>query len=355
MFTLYYLPRTLSRLSLCETGLTNLHDKIFQNTSLRILDLSGNEGILNRNQTLAGIEDTLQILYAINTGLRTMDIFENFDQLEVLDLSVNEIAVLERNVSKSLKNLQILNLERNRFISWFTPTFSHLHSLKLLSLKDNNINIISSEMIQDISEVQYISMSGNFIVCNCHSRDFINYALRNEGVKNPGIITENNHSNIKVYPNIPAVRYHRAFEDNNWKIVNRIQIEMNCTDCDELSDELDVNFLLLDYHPGTYTCLYVPESKSIEFFEVGGCSKQARIDYESVIQESRKKLYFLLTIPVFLSLLMFIYVFRRHLRYFIITVKNSALLSLVHKGEFVDGKFCVLINNAILIYTGFPL
>lgn len=334
----------LTRLSLCETGLTGLDDEIFNRTSLRILDLSGNYGILANSRTLAGIEDTLQILYARDTGLRTMDIFEGFDLLEILNLSMNEITAISSQVTKTLKSLQILDLDMNRVTSWFTPVISYLPSLKLLSLRENNINLISEEMISDIAEVQYIAMSGNFIVCNCHTRDFFDLALQNEQYHNHEIITGKSY-HVRGNPEAPMVKYHKGFIDFNKQIINRNEVSGNCTEdvCYDYNEDLQANFLIIDYHPSSYMCLLVSEGKPIEFSQVDGCNRNSRdINYDKVMQENKERLYILLAIPCFLITLVLAFIFRRNCRYFYIQLRNSAMLSLIHKSEFVDGKFLSL-------------
>ncbi|KOB73670.1 Toll9, partial [Operophtera brumata] len=295
----------LTRLSLCETGLTALDDEIFNRTSLRILDLSGNYGIFGNSKTLAGLEDTLQILYARDTGLRTMDIFEGFDLLEVLNLSMNEITAVSSQVAKTLKSLQILDLDMNRLTSWFSPVFSLLPSLKLLSLRENNINLISEEMIADIAEVQYLAMSGNFIVCNCHTRDFFDLALQNEQYHNHDIITGRSF-HVRGNPEASVVKYHRGFIDFNKQIMHRTEVSVNCTEeiCYDYNEEIQANFLIIDYYPTSYMCLLVAESRPIEFSQVDGCNRNSRdIDYDKVIQDNKERLYILLAIPGFLIIL----------------------------------------------------
>lgn len=339
---LKYIGSKLTRLSLCETGVTNLEDGIFNGTALQILDLSGNNGIFGRRKTLSGLEDTLQVLYAKDTGLKTIDVFEGFSKLEILVISVNEITELNVQVLSGLDSLQILDLDFNRVTTWFSARFSLIPSLKLLSLRDNNINLITNEMIADIAEIQYVAISGNFIVCNCHTRDLIDLALHNEQLYSNNSTLQSNTDTTEKKQIQPLYRYHRGFIDFNDMIMHRNEVTIDCIadNCYDFNEDLHGNFLLLDYYPTAYVCWLVAESKPIEFSQMDSCSRNSRdIDYNKVIEDNERRLYILFSIPGFLLILILVFVFRRNFRYFLITLRNSATLSLIHKHEFIDGEF----------------
>lgn len=322
------LGKSLKSLSLCETGLNNLRTDIFNTTSLQFLDLSGNNGILTFHNPLRGIEKTLKILSAREVGLPKMEIVQNLTNLEILQLSNNEIQSVRDTHIINMSKLLILDLDKNRLTSWFRPTYSVIRNLKFLSLRDNNINIITEEMIEDLKNINYVALSGNFMVCNCHAKDLYKMAAKNEKLYN--------NTQIKMPKNqFP----HNGYSYYNIIINNRNIVELDC-DGNCFSDIEDTGRIrLVDYHASAYMCLNVPESKSVQFSNLTSCSMVSReLNYDRDLIVGKRKLLALLTIPCMLLPVAILFVFRSRIRYFFITMRNSAMLSLINKNEAIHGK-----------------
>lgn len=340
--------KTLTRLSLCWTGIGKLREGTFNGTSLAYLDLSGNIGILADTNALEGIERTLKVLYVTDASVDSFDAFAKLRFLEVLKLTNNEITLTQRNLVLTLRRLQILDLDRNRFVTWFLPLFSGMRSLQYLSLRDNSISVISEEMIQDVRNIAYIGLSGNFIVCNCHSRELIEMAVINE--RKPRDNKINMLSDLK-YNLHPSIHYHTALQEYNDIITMRNNVSYvcmekdNCTHITLTSDS--GKFLLIDYEPEYYTCIQAAESNSIPFTKVMACNHR-----ELAIQDIKKGLYrganllLILLIPGFiLPTMLIMYIFRRKLRFFYVAMRNSATLSLISNDEVIDGEYFYIICN----------
>ncbi|KAI5640074.1 leucine rich repeat domain-containing protein [Phthorimaea operculella] len=324
----------LTRLSICDVGIFSLPKGMFNNSRLKILDLSCNTGILSGRRPLEGLENTLEVLYARQMGLRSFGIFRNFEKLEVLNVEGNEIGDVPRLTTKSLKNLRILNLNKNRLIAWFDMVYSYMKNLQLLSLKENNINVITPEMLIDMQNISYIGLSGNFFVCNCQSRELFDIAYKNDNKT-----TKNIYTNRKEYE---PYSFHTGFDDFNQQVESRKNLvrycEGNHCESDEKA-EIEGNFQLIDFQDNEYLCLLASESETIiPFSQFNTCAQMKRdSDYLDVIADNRHKLLALIVIPVLVfPVLIFCYIFRRNLRYFCITIKNSAMLSLIHKHEIID-------------------
>lgn len=336
------LSRNIERLSLCYTGLVKVPDYVFNDTRLKYLDISGNNGILN-DCTLAGVENTLQVLYADEIGLKSCDKLEDFKRLEVLKLRNNELNVFTPKVAVSLKSLQILDLDKNRLNTWFSPTFSAMPNLKLLTLRHNNINLITQLMLDDLRNVPYIAISDNSIVCSCQVGDFFDLAYQSETNTSNSLIKP-----IRRFAN-RKFSYHKGFLDFNERIKQRTNITSffeETEHCFKVScPEPESAFLLLDFQPEIYNCLE-PEGGTAPFSEVDSCWQKNRdMDYEERIRNGWNKLFGLLVIPILiLPLLVFAYVFRRNLRYFCISIRNSATLSLINTKEVIDGKSSQIIQ-----------
>ncbi|CAH0699493.1 unnamed protein product [Spodoptera exigua] len=332
------LGKTLRSLSLCETGLNGLHDDIFISTSLQILDVSRNNGILQGTKPLKGIEDSLIVLYAQEVGLNTMNIFQNFTQLVILQLANNEINNVDDIAVKNLRSLKVLDLNKNRINSWFKRTYSLMPDLSYLSLKDNNINLITEEMIMDLMYVDYLALSENSLICNCHSKDLYKMAAKNDILFN------------EIFVRGTETGLHQtAFEYYNDIIKNRNKVDFP-SDCDDQCFE-DIGasgkFRFVDYSNDTYICLPVGESKPVQIADVFSCGRASREEiYQQELDEGRLKLLALLTLPCVMIIGGMVYMFRRRIRYFYITMRNSAMLSLINKKDVVD-------DNTIFNYDVF--
>lgn len=337
------LGKKFQRLSLCYTGLPRLRERSFENTTLRILDVSGNNGILGDFNSLRGLENSLEILYADSVNLQNVDMLFRFEKMEILKVSNNEINGISEKLTRSWTNTQIVDLDNNRLISWSYPLFSVIPNLKLLSLKNNNINIISEEIIHDLAKISYIALSGNFFFCNCHSREFFDIAVYNEKRK---------HKEKKDMDTLggtsyclhPAISFHNSFIYYNNVIDNRNAVESNCasTKCRTADDDFDAvgNFALFDYNDRAYECFMLDEDISVHFSIIPPCNQTSRGgNVDDVIRESKDKIIALIVIPiVILPFIAVGYVFRRTFKYFIITMRNSAMLSMINKIEHKDGK-----------------
>lgn len=322
------LKKNLKSLSLCNTSISNIDDNIFENTSLELLDISRNNGILGSG-SLKGLEKNLVVLYATEIGLQSLDIFENFSQLEILQLNGNEIDSLKQSVAVSLKKLQVLNLDKNRFNSWFNWTFTLIPRLRFLGLRNNNINVLSEEMLDDFKGVDYLALSGNSWVCNCQVKDFYKMTALNE----------DKYKDTKL-ESLKKHLHDTGYMFFNTLIIKRKRVVYNCEEdsCEDYSDT--GQFRLVDYLPGKYSCLNVPDSQPVMFADVNSCNISSRdnVDYEQELNTEKVKLLALLAIPVALIPLLFVFIFRRNLKYCIITMRNSAMLSLINNKDSIDGK-----------------
>lgn len=334
------LGSNFQRLSLCNTGISRLRGYFFQNTGLRFLDVSGNNGILSDNNVLRGLEDTLEVLYADAVGLQLIDIVYRFEKLEILKVSNNEITGISPRLATSWTNMQIIDLDSNRIASWFSPIFSLIPNLKVLSLRTNHINMISEEMVVDIEKVSYVGFSENFFFCNCHSREFFDIAFFND-IKRSGY-----NRTLAPFSNRDcthlATNFHMGFTHFNDLVHNRGPIYRNCSESKCTVFEVDDvtmkgDFLIFDYSDEAYNCFILDEGISAHFYELDTCNHKPRDNIDDVIRSSNSKLIALMVIPLLLlPVLAFGFVFRRSFKYFIITMRNTALLSLIHKPDVKD-------------------
>lgn len=336
------------RMSLCYTGLIKIREDHIVFKKLKYLDVSGSIEILYSTNFLRSLRDTLEVLYAEGVGMKNMNNFHGFSKLEVLKLTSNEITEISSAVASSLTNLQILDLDNNKISRWINNIFSTMKNLKLLSLRNNIINIITREMFYDIQNLMYIGLSGNFFACNCFVRQIFEVGLRSEMRQYEHFISSIN-NNTDSFTNV-----HNGFSDFNEIISKRSNITNFCdkeSNCKTLSaSKIAGNFLLLDFNEylDKYQCLSVNNGKTSDVIKLPSCSQNMRdFDKPEKIRGGWNKLLLLILMVLLIPLLYLIYIFRKNFRYFLITMKNSATLSLISKHTAPTGKD----NYIICLYS----
>ncbi|XP_050685741.1 toll-like receptor 3 [Leptidea sinapis] len=336
------LGKSIQILSLCYTALNRPREFTFRNTSLVYMDLSGNLDILNSPNILRGLE-RLRVLFAEFVGLRSLDAVSNLTKLEILKVNDNELMQIDPDSLTKLNNLQIIDLSRNKISSWFTKTFDYLFNLKMLILKENNINVITEEMLKDIKHIRYIAFAKNFMVCFCQMREMYNIGLQNEFRLNATLIRPLYNRN--VYNN--SLNIQDAFSTYNNVIRNRRNVTEECFhegkptgDCflkSSMNFTMQGDFLFVDYDYIDYSCLGFDNSETISISKVTFCNQTNRyLDPEDDLETELKLIYLLIIPAVLLPVLLFIYAFRRNFRYCLISMRNSAMLSLINTNDIGD-------------------
>ncbi|XP_051971313.1 transforming growth factor beta activator LRRC33-like [Xyrauchen texanus] len=132
---------TLKKLYLAGCGIQNMPPLPFKGTALTHLELSNNPELHIKQESLAGLSNTLEHLGLGNTGLQDFD-FSPFSHLRSLNISRNSISELP-------ESLMALNL-------------------RLLDLRDNMLTTIPSTHATMLAQrLQAVYMNGNTFNC-CH-------------------------------------------------------------------------------------------------------------------------------------------------------------------------------------------
>lgn len=85
---LQWLPKRMEQLSLCYTDIPLIIPGMFSSTNLKVLDLSGNTGLISGMlpSWFGGLEDKLEILIFRRTNLKHIGAIRNLRALRMLDL-----------------------------------------------------------------------------------------------------------------------------------------------------------------------------------------------------------------------------------------------------------------------------
>lgn len=87
--------------------------------------------------------------------------FAGLDKLEELDVSRNSVSVLERAVFSNLGQLLRLNLSRNSLESIDSKCFTSLEKLQQLDLSMNSICVLEGVIFSDLGQLLRLNISGN--------------------------------------------------------------------------------------------------------------------------------------------------------------------------------------------------
>lgn len=175
-----YLGPKLEQLSLCYTEIPVVVDSMFEETSLKVLDLSGNPTLSSTftNRSLGGIQDKLEIFAFQNSYVKHIEWISELNKIEILILSGNNINYLPYHSLDDLHELKILDLSYNHLTHWYNRLFE-LNELRVLDLRNNNINVLSKEMIRDFQNVDLLAIGRNNFLCNCLLREFLEVVAQN--------------------------------------------------------------------------------------------------------------------------------------------------------------------------------
>jgi hypothetical protein len=215
--------------------------------------------------------------------------FENFPVLEILDLSINHIS------------------------NWYERVFLQNEDLKIMNLRNNNINLLTPEMMADFNQLRFLAIGGNSFVCDCMLRDFIERAVFNARMhqcksnrrsKRSLDFTTELPDDPKYHYNVLMRKYHSygSYVDesckniigNSEEKVARRKIYEQVTEapsanCDLImEDEMQNNtltfeFLLLDYNENDYHCIESDglSKRKVLFNDINACIDNNRRSSDS--------------------------------------------------------------------------
>ena len=113
--------------------------------------------------------------------------FRNYRDLEKLDLSRNEIAILSAWVFENLAKLQSLNLSGN-YLDSIDFRFSHMTDLRHLDLSNNKISRLNSGTISDLNTLTpshpnlTIDLRDNVFECSCETLTSLQWILNHKEI-----------------------------------------------------------------------------------------------------------------------------------------------------------------------------
>lgn len=387
------LQSKVEQLSLCYTEIPLIAPKMFSETNLKVLDLSGNPSLTpNLDSTwFSGLELKLEILIFQDSNIKSLSALRNLKMLKMLDLGMfsssnaNAIRMSDsilgnNNVNKisstnfeNFSDLEILDLSANHISNWYKRVFDSNERLKIVNLRNNNINLITPEMMRDFSETKYLAIGANSFVCDCTLRGFIDRAAFNAMRYQCEARNRSRRSKRSELPeqfNDPKYHYEVLFREFHFYVMNIEESSKNIIgenisegvasetvsmaltakadiqqiNCDYISDDSDPNsvmsfqFLLLDYSENDYHCVESDGSTNLKryFSDIPICESNEDSESEEITEEkiygsqttSQSLLVVYISVGVTLTVFIAIWMWkRRDIRYFCAIFRNTLILS----------------------------
>ncbi|KAK9874807.1 hypothetical protein WA026_005615 [Henosepilachna vigintioctopunctata] len=159
--------RMLQTLYLQDNAISTLGDRAFVGLgSLTTLNMSSNSLIaLPPELFLSSRKLTHLYLHNNSLGVLAPGLLEGLDQLQVLDLSINDLSSswVNRDTFSGLVRLVVLNLSRNRLTRIDSNLFHDLYTLQILNLEHNSIEFIAEYAFSELKNLHSLTLSNNRI------------------------------------------------------------------------------------------------------------------------------------------------------------------------------------------------
>ncbi|XP_075050919.1 toll-like receptor 8 [Mixophyes fleayi] len=167
---------------------------IFKNfINLSLLDISHNKLQTIPDDALSNLSKNLSVLYLNNNGLVFFGwkILRNFQKLKVLDLSHNKITMIIGHLSNYTDSLETLIINHNMIQTLAESFLSGVSSLSNLDLSFNSIQSINKSIFLSGNDnyLKVLSLKGNPFDCTCDIIDFIMW-INSNNVTIPRLATD---------------------------------------------------------------------------------------------------------------------------------------------------------------------
>ena len=103
------------------------------------------------------------------------DTFNNYTQLETLNMGYNSISIINRFYSENLKDLY---LDYNQITHVPEDVFRDTPLLSYIRLNNNDITRLSSRTFEHLDQIKYINIHNNPLQCNCGLRWLYNVSQK---------------------------------------------------------------------------------------------------------------------------------------------------------------------------------
>jgi Leucine-rich repeat (LRR) protein len=146
----------MKQMSLCHTGITSFEENMLANTTIQVIDLSGNQGLADNlsESDFEHLQESLEIFVFRDADVSDFSLTSSLKKLRMLDFRNNSLSYLWEHDFKKLQDLEILDLGSNNVKNWYERAFTENEKLRILNLRTNNITIMRDGMLHDFYEIR---------------------------------------------------------------------------------------------------------------------------------------------------------------------------------------------------------
>lgn len=194
-------------------------------------------------------------------------------------------------------------MNTNHISNWYERIFENNERLRIVNLRSNNINLLTTEMMEDLRVVKFLAIGANNFVCECSLREFINRARFNAQVNQCEGTPQRTKRDLpevfydpKYYYNVLIRQYHgyiSKYEKSYKNIINKqdnvkkfdaklelrklVEVKPEADKCLDLKSNSTMNFefLLLDYNENDYHCIDTSEGRKVHFYDIIPCPENS--------------------------------------------------------------------------------
>lgn len=170
---LYILPPNIgkivtnvSRFEASNVGLLAVNQNAFDGMDqLKVLNLSRNQISLIESKTFLNLTE-LKILDLSFNQIEIIEVkaFEDFNELEQLNLEHNLLSMLPSDTFESLLNLRILILSYNKIRELNDEIFTGINVVEEFYINNNELEVVNPKIVSDFETSKIIDFSGNFCI-----------------------------------------------------------------------------------------------------------------------------------------------------------------------------------------------
>lgn len=130
---------------------------------------------------------SLRSLYLNNNHISFLstDTFDDLKNLKFLTLDDSCVGVtqLKPGIFKNLRKLETLMVENMGIVSFSKEVFNNLTGLKVLHLNHNAIQTLDVDLLENLTNLQYLDVRNTPLSCNCPNSELQNWTKNNQRVQ----------------------------------------------------------------------------------------------------------------------------------------------------------------------------
>ncbi|XP_044012967.1 amphoterin-induced protein 2-like [Aphidius gifuensis] len=178
-----------------QVGLVNLHKLILRDCKIQDID----DNAFKELKIMIELDLSRNNIRELYPGT-----FNSTEKLRSLLLNNNYIKTLENNLFHNLLHLQTVDISNNNIDTIADKTFYNLPNFKAFKINSNNLTNLKISTFQHLENLYTLDLDGNPWNCNCHLKDFRDWAIARKLYTAPTTCDEPSYLHGKLWTEIPS-------------------------------------------------------------------------------------------------------------------------------------------------------